>query len=285
MRFLSSLIALLALVPAWSPAQSCQPCQVGSLRCALSHLDLFWGGTREECLSRGNRIINRAIQLADRYPEFRFLIEDQVFAENFMQSRRGFREVERLKQLVKEGPFRACPSGPASTRTCPWEATVRIWSNGKTTRPRDFGVDPQVAHMGDIPGFTRQYLRRSLPRPESRHVMDAHGPPGQDALHWNHRTARNPSLAHDQRLRLGHRSEIHEQLDECEFAKIDKETAEFRRRPPAPSTSGGARTLVGQRLLVTNVGVLTSAWATRNFRLATPVEYFRNTSKRRACRN
>ncbi len=27
----------------------------------FSHLDCFWGGTREECLSRGNRIIAKAI--------------------------------------------------------------------------------------------------------------------------------------------------------------------------------------------------------------------------------
>lgn len=42
----------------------------------FSHLDLFWAGTREECLSRGNRIISKALALANRQPEFRFLIED-----------------------------------------------------------------------------------------------------------------------------------------------------------------------------------------------------------------
>jgi hypothetical protein len=30
----------------------------------FSHLDLFWAGTREEDLSRGNRIIAKAIQIA-----------------------------------------------------------------------------------------------------------------------------------------------------------------------------------------------------------------------------
>jgi hypothetical protein len=36
----------------------------------FSHLDLFWGGTREECLSRGSRIISRAIQLANESPKW-----------------------------------------------------------------------------------------------------------------------------------------------------------------------------------------------------------------------
>jgi hypothetical protein len=36
----------------------------------FSHLDLFWAGTREECLARGNAIITKAIRLADRSPQF-----------------------------------------------------------------------------------------------------------------------------------------------------------------------------------------------------------------------
>ena len=34
----------------------------------FSHLDLFWAGTREECLSRGNRIISKAVGLAGASP-------------------------------------------------------------------------------------------------------------------------------------------------------------------------------------------------------------------------
>ncbi len=48
----------------------------------FSHLDLFWAGTREECLSRGNRIITKAVHMAAHYPEFRFLLEDEVFVAN-----------------------------------------------------------------------------------------------------------------------------------------------------------------------------------------------------------
>ena len=69
----------------------------------FSHFDLMWAGTREECLSKSNRIIAKAIQLANESPEFRFLLEDNVFAANFMDSHRGSPEADELKLLVKEG--------------------------------------------------------------------------------------------------------------------------------------------------------------------------------------
>jgi len=52
----------------------------------VSHLDFFWGGTREECLARGNRIIAKAVQVTKRYPDFRFLIEDDDFLANYVES-------------------------------------------------------------------------------------------------------------------------------------------------------------------------------------------------------
>ena len=63
----------------------------------FSHLDFFWGGTREECLSRGNRIIARAIKMAKESPEFRFLLEDNVFVANFMDSHKGLPEAEESR--------------------------------------------------------------------------------------------------------------------------------------------------------------------------------------------
>lgn len=55
----------------------------------FSHLDFYWGGTREECLARGNRIIAKAIQLAGDHPEFRFLLEDNDFVANYLESHTG----------------------------------------------------------------------------------------------------------------------------------------------------------------------------------------------------
>ena len=57
MRLLSPLIVLFALLPVALAAQAATPVKSEVYVVPFSHLDLFWGGTREECLSRGNRII------------------------------------------------------------------------------------------------------------------------------------------------------------------------------------------------------------------------------------
>ena len=75
----------------------------------FSHLDLFWAGSREECVSRGNRIIAKAIRLSKESPQFRFLLEDDVFVANFLDAHRGLPEVEDLKRLVKEGRIEIAP--------------------------------------------------------------------------------------------------------------------------------------------------------------------------------
>src|SRR5579872_5465273 len=64
----------------------------------FSHLDFFWAGTREECLARGNRIIAKAIQLAKQNSDFRFLIEDDDFVANYMESHTGSAEAADLKR-------------------------------------------------------------------------------------------------------------------------------------------------------------------------------------------
>src|SRR5215471_17195181 len=62
----------------------------------FSHLDLFWGGLREEDLARGCQIIAKAMRLANQSPQFRFLIEDDVMVANFLDSHKGSPEVEDL---------------------------------------------------------------------------------------------------------------------------------------------------------------------------------------------
>ena len=124
----------------------------------FSHLDLFWAGTREECLSRGNRIISKAIQLARRQPEFRFLIEDEVWVANYLDSHRDLAEAEELKALVKEGRIELAPKWAAILQNLPrGEAHVRNQIYGKRYAREVFQVNPQVAHLGDLPGYTAQF--------------------------------------------------------------------------------------------------------------------------------
>ncbi|MBM3892729.1 MAG: hypothetical protein FJ388_26725, partial [Verrucomicrobia bacterium] len=49
----------------------------------MSHLDLTFTGTVEECLSRGGKVFTGALALLDKQPDFRFLIEYVMFLEAY----------------------------------------------------------------------------------------------------------------------------------------------------------------------------------------------------------
>ncbi len=123
----------------------------------FSHLDFYWGGTREECLARGNQIIAKAIRLANDSPKFRFLLEDNVFVSNFVESHPGSKEVEDLKRLVKEGRIEIAPKWVGIFQALPdGEVHARNMAIGKRYAKDVFGVDAIVAHLGDLPGYTPQ---------------------------------------------------------------------------------------------------------------------------------
>jgi len=124
----------------------------------FSHLDFFWGGTREECLLRGNRIIAKAIRLADQYPDFRFLLEDNDFVANYVESHTGMDDLALFKRLVKDGRIEIAPKWAAIFQDLPdGEVLARNIVFGKRYARSVFGVDPQTAHLGDLPGYTPQY--------------------------------------------------------------------------------------------------------------------------------
>jgi len=123
----------------------------------FSHLDLFWGGTREECLARGNALVARAIRQATASPQFRFLLEDEVFVEHFLATHRGEQAVEDLKRLVRAGQIEIGAKWAAIYQDLgDGELQARNLAIGKRFAQVVFGVDPQVAHLGDLPGYTPQ---------------------------------------------------------------------------------------------------------------------------------
>lgn len=163
----------------------------------FSHLDYYWGGTREECLSRGNYIIAKVIKLAKESPQFRFLLEDEDFVANFVETHQGLPELEDLKRLVKQGQIEIAPKWAAIFSGLPdGEIHVRNYTLGKRYAQRVFGVDPQVAHLGDIPDFTPQFpqilsqvrvpflvMTRMGPSDHSLYLWKA--PDGSKTLVWN----------------------------------------------------------------------------------------------------
>jgi len=151
----------------------------------FSHLDFYWGGTREECVSRGNRIIAKAIQLSKESPHFRFLLEDNVFVANFMDSHRGSPEVEDLRRLVQEGRIEISPKWVGIFQELPdGEVHARNMAIGKRYAKDVFGVDAQVSHLGDLPGYTPQFPQILEQSRVPYVVITRMGPSDKSAFLW-----------------------------------------------------------------------------------------------------
>lgn len=163
----------------------------------FSHLDLFWAGTREECLSRGNRIIVKAVRMAERHPEFRFLIEDNVWLAHFAETHPNSPDLDLLKRLVKEGRIEIAPKWTGILQNMPrGETWVRNFVYGKRYAREVFGVDPKVANLGDLPGYTSQFpqilARSGVPYmimtrmgPVDKSLFYYRAPDGSKALTWH----------------------------------------------------------------------------------------------------
>jgi alpha-mannosidase len=277
-RACAALIALCgaaAPVPADKPAASVSEVFV----VPFSHLDLFWAGTREECLSRGNRIIAKAIQLARRQPEFRFLIEDGVFAANFVESRRGSPELEELKRLVKAGRIELAPKWAGILQNLPrGEAHVRNQIYGKRYAREVFGVDPQVAHLGDLPGYTSQFPQILAKSDTPFMAMTRMGPPEHPLFRWRAADGStalvwNAVNGYGWGVGLGlHR----ETLNETNFARIAQSVGRLQTKTRGPIFLGWGTDLWSpSEQLAGNVARLNQRLAPMQFRLATPTDYFR----------
>ena len=277
-RLLSCLILLLVMSLGGLRAQQVSSGQPTVYVVPFSHLDLFWLGTQEECLSRGNRVISKAIQLAEQYPEFRFLLEDDDFVANFVDSSRGSTELDAFKRLVKEGRIEIAPKWAAIYQNLPRaEALVRNVVVGKRYAREVFGVDPKVAHLGDIPGFTRQYpqilSKADTPYavvtrmfPPDRSLFRWKAPDGSATLAWH--TIKGYGWGVD----LG----LHRDLDDARLAAIERDIGEVQATTAGPLYMGwGTDLWAPSQKLIENVAVLNQRLAPRHFRLASAGEFFR----------
>jgi len=151
----------------------------------FSHLDLFWAGTREECLSRGNRIIAKATRLAAEHPQFRFLIEDEDFLANYVETHQASPALAQLKRLVKEGRIEISPKWAAILQNLPrGETWVRNFVYGKRYAREVFGVDPIVANLGDLPGYSSQLPQIAAKAGVPFIVMTRMGPSDKSLFHY-----------------------------------------------------------------------------------------------------
>ncbi|MCL5280375.1 MAG: glycosyl hydrolase-related protein [Planctomycetes bacterium] len=248
----------------------------------FSHLDLFWAGTREECLSRGNFIIAKAVQIALRQPEFRFLLEDDVFVENYRQTRRGTAELETFKRLVRAGRIEIAAKWAGIYQNLPrGEALVRNHLYGKRYAREVFGVDPQVSHLGDLPGYTSQYPQILAKAGIPFMVMTRMGPPDCSLFRWCAPDGSRALVWYSLKgygwgIGLG----LHQDLDASRLTRVVRELDQVRATTKGPIYLGwGTDLWAPSEKLVDNVAFLNHQLAPTAFHLATPDEYFTAASK------
>jgi alpha-mannosidase len=248
----------------------------------FSHLDFFWGGTREECLARGNRIIAKAIKLAKQSPQFRFLLEDNDFVANYVETHPGSPELDDFKRLVKEGRIEIAPKWAGIFQNLPpGEVLARNLVYGKRYARTVFGVDPQVAHMGDIPGFTPQFpqmlKQASIPfmvmtrmGPSDKSLFYWKAPDGSEVLVWN------TLKAYGWGSRLG----LHTELNEERRQTLQKEVEEVRATTGGPILMNwGSDLWAPTEKLVENIEILNKDFPSARFIFATPLDFFKRVMK------
>ena len=281
----STLFQLLLLFAIWPPAAACA--QQGTSRnpevyvVPFSHLDLYWACTQEECLSRGNFIISKAVQLAKLHPEYRYLLETDVFVSNFVDSHRGTKELDDFRQLVKEGRIEIAPLWAAiyqnQTRG---EALVRNVVYGKRYAREVFGVDPLVAHLADIPGFTWQYPQILQKAEVPYMVMTRMGPRNLSLFHWKAPDGSsvlvwNTVNGYGWGVGLG----LHLDLDQDRLTGVLHDLKEVEATTHGPIYMGwGTDLFAPNEQLIENISVLNQHLAPTHFRLASPGEFFRATA-------
>ncbi len=248
----------------------------------FSHLDLFWAGTREETVARGNRIIARAIGICKTHPQFRFLLESDNFVENFVDSHKGSPEVNDLKRLVKEGRIAIAPNWANIFHNMPeGEVHVRNLLYGKRYARTVFDVDPRVMHPADIPGFTPQFpqilQQAGIPfmvmtrmGPPDRPLFDWKSPNGSKVLVWNE------PHGYGWGVHLGFHTDMTPQQRDI----LEKELREVRVNTPGPIfVPWGVDLWSPNEKIAQSVEALNRDFAYAHFTLATPQDFFKAIDK------
>lgn len=143
--------------PTVDPTKSSEPepRRFGGFIAPMSHLDLTFMGTMEETLSRGCKIFARALELLDRYEDFRFFVEYVIFLEAFSAYHPELSS--KLTGYVKDGRVQlgAEWSGIMVT-TEEEEDLIRNVLLAKLYVLEHYGIDLDTLQLTDIPGVVPQ---------------------------------------------------------------------------------------------------------------------------------
>ncbi len=105
--------------------------------------------------------------------------------DNYVESHRGMPELEKFKRLVREGRIEMAPQWAAIFQGLPdGEVHARNMALGKRYARSVFGVDPQVAHLGDLPDYTPQFPQILSQSRVPFMVMTRMGPTDKSLFRW-----------------------------------------------------------------------------------------------------
>ena len=248
----------------------------------FSHLDLFWAGTREECLARGNRIIAKALMIARQHPQFHFLIESDNFLANYVESHAGSPETEELKRLVKEGRFEIAPMWANIFLNMPnGEVLARNIFYGKNYARDVFGVNERVMHPTDIPGFPSQYPQILQKADIPFMVMSRMGPADKPLFNWESPDGSKELVWGIRGYGLGAHLQLHGDLTDEKIEALRKELVQRYGAAPGPIyIHWGVDLWAPTEKLVENVNKLNRALPDWHFTLSTPHEFYNAVAKK-----
>ncbi len=243
----------------------------------FSHLDRFWAGTGDECLARGNRVIAKAIAIAEQHPSFRFFLESNNFVNNFVESHRGTAELAEFEQLVQQGRIEIAPEWAGIFQEFPpGEVLARNLLYGTLYAEKEFGVRPRVDALSDIPGFTPQFpqLLREAGIPFM--IMTRMGPRDKSLFYWEARDGSKTLVWNDlYGYCWGAQLDFPDILSETKRQSLAQQIERVHATAPGPIfMSSGCDLWAPTAKLIANLRALNQALPSDHFILATPQTFF-----------
>jgi alpha-mannosidase len=150
-----------------------------------THSDFAWADSITGCLDKNVAAVAKSVELAKRYPDFRFCMEHMLAVREYL--RRNPDQLETVRKLMREGRFEAGGffTGPWELTSGP-EALVRQLYYGKLWVLNNLGVEPRTVWNVDVAGHTAQ-LPQILAKAGIKGLVISAGSAGPNLMRWQAR--------------------------------------------------------------------------------------------------
>lgn len=120
-----------------------------------SHLDLFWLGSYQTCMERGNHIIKQFIDRCREYDDETYLLETVIFLQHFLRKNPEYKEI--VQQLWRQGQLDiGCAYIDVWNNSVLGESHIRNMVEGRRWLEKELGLDVKLAVHPDLPGLAPQ---------------------------------------------------------------------------------------------------------------------------------